>query len=612
MGTEILTGDDVRFLAQQPESEVGIMLGQMTTLMQNINDLQTDTDDKVAKLESQNWFKRMTNTLFGRNKATKQEIQKNNDKVVTYISQSVAQLYQMNMINERIICSLGNRMNEVYMQVTSMYQEQLNMKAQISQIMAVQQQTLEAMGAFVSKLNEKIESVDNFHMLISEIQNGMYNDSSKLYNLCCILSQLDKRQMDDGRKMHLLRDTMERSAIITQDEFTVLQCLQEIVALPTEKIGLIYMELCNFRQSFPANLFADMIESYHFLSKMEKMSKKKDVIIQRLLDNYELDSDAAFSIADIANSFFENKQASLVNVGNIQITINNEPAVVNQTSVGDSDKELFAKIDKYFADLLKSMTSDNPDCDDVDFDFSENESNRIDELAELGEPHALTLYAFAKGDEEDPDIEILIECAEKNYVMAQLWAFITCFSDDAYAEYRNRTSDFIQAAVNNGIEKYVSSDVWAMINELMEEVTGTDSVINDEEHTDVKLSNNDIASCLWIANTYFIGNGVEQDYVKAVEWYTKAAEQGNADAQNMLGYCYSLGNGVAINLYKAYEWVKKAAEQGHADAQYNLGDCYYNGKGVTQNYNEAVKWYRNAAEQGHEDAINRLRELNVL
>ena len=154
--------------------------------MQNITDLQNDTDDKVAQLQNQSWFKRMTNTLFGKNKVTKHEIQKNNDKVVTYISQSVAQLYNMNLINERAICSLGNRMNEVYMQVVESNQEMLNMKGQISQIMSVQQQTMEALGAFVNKLNEKIESVDNFHMLISEIQNGMYNDSSKLYNLCSI------------------------------------------------------------------------------------------------------------------------------------------------------------------------------------------------------------------------------------------------------------------------------------------------------------------------------------------------------------------------------------------------------------------------------------------
>lgn len=349
MTTQILTGEDTRFLAQQPEYEVTTKVGQMTTLMQNITALQSDTDDKVAQIENQGWFKRMSNTLFGRNKATKQEIQKNNDKVVTYISQSVAQLYNMNLINEKVISSLGNRMNEVYMVATSTYQEQLNMKGQIFQLASVQQQTIEALGtlrqetmevlgAFVNKLNEKIESVDNFHMLISEIEHGIYNDSSKLYNLCSILAQLDKRQMEDQGKMKLLQKVMTDAKIITFDDITVLRTLQEIVALPQEKIGVIYLELCNFRSSFPANLFADMIESYHFLSKMEKMSKKKVVIIQRVLDKYELEPDAIFSISDISESFFENKQASLIEIGSIpQIGMDNSSATAYNSYQNDGN-----------------------------------------------------------------------------------------------------------------------------------------------------------------------------------------------------------------------------------------------------------------------------------
>ena len=398
MNTQLLTGEDTRFLAQQPEYEVDIMVGQMTTLMQNITDLQNDTDDKVAQLQNQGWFKRMTNTLFGRNKATKQEIQKNNDKVMTYISQSVAQLYQMNLINERVICSLGNRMNEVYLQVTEMNQEMLTMKGQISQLMAVQQQTMEALGAFVNKLNEKIESVDNFHMMISEIQNGMYNDSSKLYNLCSILSQLDKRQMEDNRKMALLKDSMEKAGIITEDEITVQECLKEIVALPQEKIGLIYLELCNFRNSFPANLFADMIENYHFLSKMEKMSKKKEVLIQRVLDQYELDPDAAFSIADISESFFENKQECLVNINNLQIG-------VNDTSEDEEAANIWQEYDE---------------AEEIGINYNSLSADELIALANNGDVYAMDTLGAAYEFGEDKEV-IGVLGIEKDFEEAVKW-----------------------------------------------------------------------------------------------------------------------------------------------------------------------------------------------
>lgn len=568
MNTQLLTGEDTRFLAQQPEYEVDIMVGQMTTLMQNITDLQNDTDDKVAQLQNQGWFKRMTNTLFGRNKATKQEIQKNNDKVMTYISQSVAQLYQMNLINERVICSLGNRMNEVYLQVTEMNQEMLTMKGQISQLMAVQQQTMEALGAFVNKLNEKIESVDNFHMMISEIQNGMYNDSSKLYNLCSILSQLDKRQMEDNRKMALLKDSMKKAGIITEDNITVQECLKEIIALPQEKIGLIYLELCNFRNSFPANLFADMIEGYHFLSKMEKMSKKKEVLIQRVLDQYELDADAAFSIADISESFFENKQECLVNINNLQIGVNDT-----------SEDEEAANIWKIY-DEAGGLEPLEPDETSYDPDNATAESLRYwaeqgDSLAEedLG-------YALLYGEEDDdvgiPGIEEdvheaakwLEKAAEKGMVYSQRQFADLCYNGIGVQQNYERAFKWYRKAAQQG---------------------------------------NDGAQC-GLGDCYYYGHGVAEDKVEAVKWYRKAADQGNAEAQNSLGECYYYGRGVDVDYVEAVKWYRKAAEQEFSAAQYNLGFCYYNGWGTSKDNGSAKFWMKKAAEQGYEAAVKFLNE----
>ena len=41
-----------------------------------------------------------------------------------------------------------------------------------------------------------------------------------------------------------------------------------------------------------------------------------------------------------------------------------------------------------------------------------------------------------------------------------------------------------------------------------------------------------------LGEKYYFGQGVPQDYTKAAEWYRKAAEQGNAEAQAKLGYMY--------------------------------------------------------------------------
>ena len=97
---------------------------------------------------------------------------------------------------------------------------------------------------------------------------------------------------------------------------------------------------------------------------------------------------------------------------------------------------------------------------------------------------------------------------------------------------------------------------------------------------------------------YDVGQGVEQSASEAVKWYQKAAEQDNADAQANLGSCYHEGKGVPQSDAEAFKWFEKSAKQGNAVGQNNLGLCYDNGIGVEQSYKEAVKWYKKAAEQG--------------
>jgi TPR repeat protein len=76
------------------------------------------------------------------------------------------------------------------------------------------------------------------------------------------------------------------------------------------------------------------------------------------------------------------------------------------------------------------------------------------------------------------------------------------------------------------------------------------------------------------------------------------AEQGDAEAQNMLGYMHDNGLSVTQSDDEAVRWYRLAAAQGYALAQYNMGVVYENGRGVPQNDAEAVRWYRLAADQG--------------
>ena len=93
------------------------------------------------------------------------------------------------------------------------------------------------------------------------------------------------------------------------------------------------------------------------------------------------------------------------------------------------------------------------------------------------------------------------------------------------------------------------------------------------------------------------------NYSEAVRLYRKAAEQGHADAQFNLGYCYDNAIGVTQDNDKAIKWYRKAAEKGCEGAYYNLFKCLFYNKisdsTITkENIIEAEKWLRKSAESG--------------
>jgi TPR repeat protein len=98
---------------------------------------------------------------------------------------------------------------------------------------------------------------------------------------------------------------------------------------------------------------------------------------------------------------------------------------------------------------------------------------------------------------------------------------------------------------------------------------------------------------------YATGVGVDQDDEEAVGWYLSAAEQGYLEAQYNLGIMYGTGRGVIQDDAEAVRRYRLAAEEGHAVAQLNLGAMYGNGEGVPEDDAEAARWYRLAAEQGN-------------
>ncbi|MBT4711679.1 MAG: hypothetical protein HOB82_09185, partial [Alphaproteobacteria bacterium] len=89
------------------------------------------------------------------------------------------------------------------------------------------------------------------------------------------------------------------------------------------------------------------------------------------------------------------------------------------------------------------------------------------------------------------------------------------------------------------------------------------------------------------------------DYRGAIGLLQPLADQGVAGAQLYLGLMYDEGDGVEIDDLQAVDWYRRAALQGDLVAQYMLGTMYDFGEGVAEDNAQAVIWYRMAAKQEH-------------
>jgi len=129
-----------------------------------------------------------------------------------------------------------------------------------------------------------------------------------------------------------------------------------------------------------------------------------------------------------------------------------------------------------------------------------------------------------------------------------------------------------------------------------------------------------------MGEAYYMAYNVPQDFAKAEDWWSKAAEQGDADAKLMLKQmiepykkkqkAFQERYAQAEALFdsgqqdKALPLIEALANEDYAEAQCLLGLCYKNGKlGVTKDSARAAEWLRKAAQQGHAKALENLSPL---
>lgn len=97
------------------------------------------------------------------------------------------------------------------------------------------------------------------------------------------------------------------------------------------------------------------------------------------------------------------------------------------------------------------------------------------------------------------------------------------------------------------------------------------------------------------------------------------AEEGNDDAQLLLGDLYYDGDGVGRDYREAAKWYQKASDKGNMEARYALAECYELGTGKPQDLEKAISLYEEIVDEiGYgdeeglsEDSLEKIKKLNM-
>jgi hypothetical protein len=486
-----ISDQDFQYLVAQSADEVNKVVAGMMYLM-------ADTDKKVSSMENQKWYQRMVNTVIGKNKATKEKIQVNNEKLNAYMASAVKALCEKNKLDDEMMLNINYRLQDLYTD---------NNRLRLM------------MGAFVQKLNEKINSIDNYQMLHTEIEQGQYTDLPTIAALFSIMMQYDVRILENERKLKILRTDLTNENILNKNQITLTDFLVQIAELPSEFVGTTYI----FLQNIPDNVFADvamqMIRAYHYMSESKKALTDTEALSKKIISDNALNLNKTFSTEDIYKSIIISKKNSL------------ERYTDDATGIPESKEEtkpIEKKIDE--GEFLKARNLF------LNADY-EAAYKSFDEMKEYD------LRAY--------------------YYLAETYPAVGL----KYADIRKNIPEWLKKGYD--AEEPLSSIKYVYTVSMANKDTFFNRLIKKLK----ELSDAEDPSAQYELGNIYEGKYLPtfRDYEQAKAYYEKADKKGYTRASNELGIIYLEGKGVAKNYDKAREYFEKGKRLNDYSSYCGLG-----------------------------------------
>lgn len=191
---------------------------------------------------------------------------------------------------------------------------------------------------------------------------------------------------------------------------------------------------------------------------------------------------------------------------------------------------------------------------------------------------------------------------DRNYEQARMWYGLAAAGGHAYAKYELGKMYLYGLGIDKDPqlgEEYCLDAYWKFRSMVADKV-GFDIGKYVDEGTailDGYSGDKDSSYLMYcLGRMEYAGEGLEQDYEKAFQWYGLAAQAGHVHSNYCLAKMY-YGGEVVIQDYEQAKCFYEQAARGHDKyAYYALAKMYDNGIGTEQNYAKAAEYYTRASQ----------------
>jgi TPR repeat protein len=204
---------------------------------------------------------------------------------------------------------------------------------------------------------------------------------------------------------------------------------------------------------------------------------------------------------------------------------------------------------------------------------------------------------------------------ERDYIQAQMWYGLAAKDGHAFANYELGKMYLYGIGIDKNPElgkEYCLDAYWNFWSTVEKTCGyGIGYSIDHGIKFDGDCPDADKVSYIMycLGRMEYAGEGVERDFIKALQWYQQAADAGHIHSNYCIAKMFYGGEGVPQDYNQAKLFYKAAADGKDKYAYHGLGKMYDTGTGVEQNYSKAANWFTLASKEDAPYADYRLAQL---